>query len=69
MTLDGFFRGIGSFMQWTFNLLQNDFTFFDFSLTFIMNYGLLCVGFIGLFYWLNIQKKLSAKAEAEGTLK
>ncbi|MFN5785555.1 MAG: hypothetical protein ACK457_06265 [Flavobacteriia bacterium] len=28
----------------------------------IFNYSLIVLGFVGLFYWLNIQKKLSDKA-------
>ncbi len=28
----------------------------------IFNYSLIVLGFIGLFYWLNIQKKLNDKA-------
>ena len=63
MTLNGIFRGIGDFMQWTFNLLQN-----DFPLTWLMNTGVILLGFVGLFYWLNIQRKLSAKAEKDGTI-
>lgn len=35
----------------------------------IPNYLFIVVGFIGLFYWLNIQKKYNQKAEREGTLK
>jgi hypothetical protein len=63
MTLDGFFRGIGSFMQWTFNLLQN-----DFPLTWFMNTAVIILGFVGLGYWLNLQRKMNAKAKEEGKL-
>lgn len=35
----------------------------------IFNYSVIVLGFVGLFYWLNIQKKLSDKAQREGTLK
>ena len=63
MTLNGFFRGIGDFLTWTFNILEN-----EEPVTMIMNYGVIVLGFVGLFYWLNVQKKLSAKAKAEGTL-
>lgn len=63
MTLDGIFRGIGGFMQWTFNFLQN-----DVPITMVMNYGCIVLGFVGLFYWLNLQKKMTAKAKAEGKL-
>ena len=59
MTLNGFFRGIGDFMQWTFNLLEN-----DMPITWVMNTGVVILGFVGLFYWLNFQKKFNAQAEA-----
>jgi len=59
MTLDGVFRGIGDFMQWTFNLLEN-----DMPITWVMNTGVVILGFVGLFYWLNWQKKYNAQAEA-----
>lgn len=35
----------------------------------LFNYSVIVLGFLGLFYWLNIQKKLSDKAQREGTLK
>lgn len=51
------FNAIGDFLTWTFNLLQN-----DLPITFVMNTGIVLLGFVGLFYWLNIQRKLNAKA-------
>ena len=63
MTLSGIFHGIGDFLLWTFNILEN-----EEPVTMIFNYGAIVLGFVGLFYWLNIQKKLSAKAKREGTL-
>ena len=63
MTLDGIFRGIGGFMQWTFQALEN-----DFGLTSIMNILVIVLGFVGLGYWLNFQRKMNAKAKEEGTL-
>jgi hypothetical protein len=30
---------------------------------------MIVLGFVGLFYWLNMQRKLTAKAEQEGKLK
>jgi len=32
------------------------------------NYIFLFIGFIGLFYWLNLQNKYNKKADREGTL-
>lgn len=51
------FNAIGDFLTWTFQLLQN-----DLPLTFVMNTGIVLLGFVGLFYWLNIQRKLNSKA-------
>jgi len=59
MTLSAFFHGIGDFLLWTFNLLQN-----DLPLTYMMNTGIVLLGFFGLFYWLIKQKKFNEAAEA-----
>ncbi|MBL4861708.1 MAG: hypothetical protein JKY09_01655 [Crocinitomicaceae bacterium] len=58
MTLDGFFRGLGDIFQLGFQWLQNDFWFVGF-----MNYGTIVLGFIGLFYWLNLQNKMNIEAD------
>ncbi|MDC3252728.1 hypothetical protein OAU25_00575 [Crocinitomicaceae bacterium] len=58
MTLNGFFRGIGDFLTWTFNILEN-----DMPTTFLVNTGAVLLGFVGLFYWLNLQRKFNAQAE------
>ena len=60
MTLDGFFRGLGDVLQWTFNILEN-----DMPTTFLVNTGAVLLGFVGLFYWLNLQRKLNAQAEKD----
>lgn len=60
MTLYDLFWGLGDFLQWTFRLLQN-----DFWLTSVVNYGAIVLGFGGLFYWLNWQKKFNAQAEKD----
>ena len=55
------FYAIGDFLTWTFGIFEiigNTF-----------NYSLIVLGFIGLFYWLNLQKKFNDKAKNEGTLK
>ncbi len=58
MTLYDLFWGLGDFLQWTFRLLQN-----DFWLTWFVNYGAIVLGFGGLLYWLNWQKKFNQQAE------
>ncbi len=60
MTLYDLFWGIGDFLYWTFQLLQN-----DFWLTSFVNYGAILLGFGGLLYWLNLQKKFNAQAESD----
>lgn len=35
----------------------------------IPNYAFIALGFVGLFYWLNLQKKYNKKAQEEGGLK
>ncbi|MCR9171415.1 MAG: hypothetical protein NXI10_02915 [bacterium] len=57
MTLYDLFWGIGDFLQWTFILLQGD------MIGNMFNYACIVLGFIGLFYWLNWQKKFNAQAE------
>lgn len=55
MTLAGFFYGIADIFQWTFQIFEiigNSF-----------NYTLIVVGFIGLFFWLNKQRKFNIEAE------
>ncbi|MFN5032241.1 MAG: hypothetical protein ACK5FX_08485 [Flavobacteriia bacterium] len=54
MSSSDFFYGIGDFLTWAFGFFEwvgNKF-----------NTVLLLLGFVGLFYWLNTQKKLSDKA-------
>ena len=60
MTLDGFFRGLGDVLQWTFNILE-----IDMPTTFLVNTGAVLLGFVGLFYWLNLQRKFNAQAEKD----
>ena len=60
MTLDGFFRGLGDVLQWTFNILEN-----VMPTTFLVNTGAVLLGFVGLFYWLNLQRKFNAQAEKD----
>ena len=58
MTLSDLFWGIGDFLQWTFQILDG-----DFWLTKALNVGILLGGFVGLFYWLNLQNKFNKEAK------
>lgn len=48
------FQAIGDFLQWTF-------LFFD-NVGDIFNWSLVVLGFVGLFYWLNYQRKFNDQA-------
>jgi hypothetical protein len=61
MTFNGFFRGLGDIFQWTFQFLQAD------AIGNIFNYSLIVLGFVGLFYWLNLQKKFNEKAKNDSS--
>ena len=55
MSLTDLFWGIGDLFTWTFGIFEvigNSF-----------NYTLLALGFVGLFYWLNWQRKFNEQAE------
>jgi len=55
MTLADFFNGLGDIFLWTFQIFEmigNSF-----------NYILIVLGFVGLFIWLNKQRKFNAAAE------
>lgn len=58
MTLSDLFWGLGDIFQWTFRILDG-----DLPVTAIMNYGILIGGFLGLFYWLNLQNKFNKEAK------
>lgn len=61
MTLRDFFWGLGDFVQeYMLVFLQN-----DFPITWFMNTALVVLGFVGLFIWLNMQRKYNAQAEAD----
>ncbi len=50
------FHAIGDFLTWTFGIFEvigNGF-----------NYAVIVLGFVGLFYWLNLQRKFNAQANA-----
>ncbi len=57
MTLSNIFWGIGDVLQSTFVMLQED------MIGNKLNYALIVLGFIGLFYWLNWQRKFNEQAK------
>lgn len=59
MTLSGFFYGLGDFLGMTFRLLEAD------MIGNIFNYACIALGFVGLFIWLNMQRKFNAAAESD----
>ena len=54
MSSSKLFYGIADFMQWTFGFFE--------SVGNIFNYSCIVLGFVGLFYWLNLQRKFNADA-------
>lgn len=62
MNLQSILNPIADFIVWTFvNILE--------VLGNYPNIIFVLIGFVGLFYWLNIQGKYNKKAEKEGSLK
>jgi hypothetical protein len=54
MSSSDFFYGIADFLTWTFGFFEwigNKF-----------NYSMIVLGFFGLFFWLNAQRKFNDKA-------
>ncbi|MDX2359366.1 MAG: hypothetical protein QNK23_01075 [Crocinitomicaceae bacterium] len=55
MTLSAIFNALGDLFLWTFQIFEiigNN-----------INYAFIVLGFVGLFIWLNKQKKFNAAAE------
>lgn len=52
---------IGKLMEWSFENVLN-------PISDPLNAGVVILGFVGLVYWLRLQKKYTAQAKAEGTL-
>lgn len=48
--------GLGDFILWTTEILFE-------NVGNMFNYSMIVLGFIGLFYWLNLQKKFNQEAE------
>jgi hypothetical protein len=62
MSSRAFFEGLGD--------LFANYLFVPFEMIGDMfNWAVIALGFVGLFFWLNTQKKLSDKAAKEGKLK
>lgn len=57
MSLSEFFWGIGDLLQATFVMLQQD------MIGDMFNYAVIALGFVGLFYWLNWQRKFNEQAK------
>jgi hypothetical protein len=55
MSSELIFRGLGDLLTWTFGIFE--------VLGNAFNYSVIVLGFIGLFYWLNLQRKFNAAAE------
>lgn len=56
MSSSAVFHAIGDLLTWTFGIFE--------VIGNAFNYSVIVLGFIGLFYWLNLQKKFNAEAEA-----
>jgi hypothetical protein len=54
MSSSTIFYAIADFLQWTFGFFENVGNKF--------NYSVIVLGFIGLFYWLNWQRKFNNQA-------
>ena len=59
MSSSDFFWGLGDIFQMVLNPLDA-----DWGITAFMNTGILLLGFVGLAFWLNMQRKFNAAAEA-----
>ncbi|TNE75078.1 MAG: hypothetical protein EP333_04970 [Bacteroidetes bacterium] len=57
MSLSEIFWGIGELLESTFVLLQQD------MIGDMFNYAVIALGFVGLFYWLNWQRKFNEQAK------
>ncbi len=56
MTSASVFQTIGDLLTWSFGIFE--------VIGNAFNYSVIVLGFIGLFYWLNLQKKFNAEAES-----
>ena len=54
MTLSGFFWMLADIIEWTFQIFE--------IIGGMFNVAVICVGFIGLFFWLNTQRKFNEDA-------
>jgi len=53
--MTSFFYAIGDFLTWTFGFFE--------AIGNIFNYAVIVLGFVGLFYWLNWQRKFNKMAK------
>ena len=60
MSSSDFFWGLGDLLETVLMPLDA-----DWGITSIMNTGILLLGFVGLGFWLNQQRKFNAEAEAD----
>ncbi len=60
MSSSDFFYGLGDLLETVLMPLDD-----DWGLTSLMNTGCLLLGFVGLGFWLNEQRKYNAKAEGD----
>jgi hypothetical protein len=60
MSSSDFFWGLGDLFQTILTPLDG-----DWGITSIMNTGILLLGFVGLGFWLNKQRKFDAAADAD----
>jgi hypothetical protein len=56
------------FIYWLGDVFIAFFQMFE-KLENIPNYIFIVLGFVGLFYWLNTQRKFNKKAQEQGSLK
>ena len=50
------FESLGDFILWTTQIIYE-------NIGNVFNYAAIVLGFVGLFYWLNYQRKFNAQAE------
>ena len=60
--MNSILRFIGDILTWTFETVLV-------PLGDLPNFAFIALGFVGLFFWLNMQKKYNSKAQDQGTIK
>jgi hypothetical protein len=54
------FHAIGDLLTWTFGIFETK--LFGILISDLFSNGVILLGFFGLFYWLNLQRKFNAQA-------